>query len=71
MLLCDLGENKGMCVCAQTWAQTETQELPSKHQETLFYCEGKLVAQRGCGFFVMRVFSLLIQKKYPKKPYML
>jgi len=22
------------------WAQTETQEVPSEHQETLFHCEG-------------------------------
>jgi len=34
-------------------AQTETQEVPSEHEETLFYCEGHRalaqVAQRGCG----------------------
>jgi len=22
------------------WAQTDTQEVPCEHQETLFYCEG-------------------------------
>jgi len=33
--------------------QTETQEIPSEHQEMLFYCEGdqalKQLAQGGCG----------------------
>ena len=33
------------------WAQTEMQEVPSEHRETLFYCEGDRalaqVAQRG------------------------
>ena len=39
------------------WAQTETQEAPSEHQETLFYCEGDCapaqVAQGGCGVFLL------------------
>ena len=27
------------------WAQTEAQEVPFEHQETLFHCEGEVV---GC-----------------------
>ena len=36
------------------WAQTETQEVPSEHEEELLPSEGdgalEQVAQRGCGF---------------------
>lgn len=35
------------------WAQTRTQEVPSKHQEALLSCAGdgalEQIAQRGCG----------------------
>ena len=40
------------------WAHTETREVPSEHQETLFYCEGDQtlaqVAQGGCGDSILR-----------------
>ena len=39
------------------WAPTETQEVPSEHQETLFHCEGDRalaqVAQRGGGVSIL------------------
>ena len=38
------------------WARTETQEVMSEQQETLFYCEGDWtlaqVPQRHCGVFL-------------------
>ncbi|KAK4822096.1 hypothetical protein QYF61_009796 [Mycteria americana] len=34
------------------WAQTETQDFPSEHQETLLYCEEQ-VANRGCEVSVL------------------
>ena len=43
------------CQDNRQWAQTETQEAPSEHQETLFQCAGELaqVAQGGCGVFIL------------------
>ncbi len=35
------------------WAQTETQEVPSEHQETLFHSESEEVAQRGGGVSIL------------------
>ena len=39
------------------WAQTETQEVPSEDQETLFHCEGDRAlaqaVQGGCGVSVL------------------
>ncbi|KAK4826185.1 hypothetical protein QYF61_006129 [Mycteria americana] len=45
------------CQTQGQWAQTETQEVPSKHQEILFYCKGDRaltqVAQGGCGVSIL------------------
>lgn len=45
------------CQDKRKWAQTETWEVPSEDQETLFYCEsdGALaqVAQDGCGVSIL------------------
>ena len=39
------------------WAQTETQEVPPEHQETLFYCGSDRalaqVAQGDCGVSIL------------------
>lgn len=40
------------------WTQTETQEVPSEHQETLLYCDGnwalEQVAKKDCGVSILR-----------------
>ena len=45
------------CQDERQWSQTETQEVSSEHQETLFYCEGnwalERVVQRACGIFYL------------------
>ncbi|GAB0181415.1 hypothetical protein GRJ2_000606800 [Grus japonensis] len=45
------------CQIQGQWAQTETLEVPSEHQETLFYCEGDQavawVAQRDYGVAIV------------------
>ncbi|KAK4817918.1 hypothetical protein QYF61_002759 [Mycteria americana] len=45
------------CQDQRQWAQTETREVPSEQQETLFYCVGDWalaqIAQGGCGVSIL------------------